>query len=276
MRKTDGLLYAVMTVGFTAIGWTAWSERAPEVPVKLPAPVVVSTPVAKPTKQPVAGRSRDPRPMYEYKVVRIPRLIHDEDDETRHNIMLTISYKLCYDFYPFFGFEALSGYSHYIDAQDYLNKRDATELGPDGLRIYVETFSAMCAWDDLMWEIATFKYSYGAHGPARPAAGARARSAEILSLILERITDESLAAAIKHPKVMPFTAAKAKIAKLMPEVPGPPEYPVTAQDYRDFEALKARLIVLTTKLGQAAAALPPEEQVRLSDHLWQQLTAFDQ
>ena len=276
MRKTDGLLYVVMTVGFTAIGWTAWSERAPEVPVKLPAPVVVSTPVAKPTKQPVAGRSRDPRPMYEYKVVRIPRLIHDEDDETRHNIMLTISYKLCYDFYPFFGFEALSGYSHYIDAQDYLNKRDATELGPDGLRIYVETFSAMCAWDDLMWEIATFKYSYGAHGPARPAAGARARSAEILSLILERITDESLAAAIKHPKVMPFTAAKAKIAKLMPEVPGPPEYPVTAQDYRDFEALKARLIVLTTKLGQAAAALPPEEQVRLSDHLWQQLTAFDQ
>ena len=254
MRKTDGLLYVVMTVGFTAIGWTAWSERAPEVPVKLPAPVVVSTPVAKPTKQPVAGRSRDPRPMYEYKVVRIPRLIHDEDDETRHNIMLTISYKLCYDFYPFFGFEALSGYSHYIDAQDYLNKRDAEELGPDGLRIYVETFSAMCAWDDLMWEIATFKYSYGAHGPARPAAGARARSAEILSLILERITDESLAAAIKHPKVMPFTAAKAKIAKLMPEVPGPPEYPVTAQDYRDFEALKARLIVLTTKLGQAAAA----------------------
>ena len=276
MRKTDGLLYAVMTVGFTAIGWTAWSERAPEAPVKLPVPVAVSTPVAKPTKQPVAGRSRDPRPMYEYKVVRIPRLIHDEDDETRHNIMLTISYKLCYDFYPFFGFEALSGYSHYIDAQDYLNKRDAEELGPDGLRIYLQTFEAMCAWDNLMWELATFKYDYGAHGPARPAARARAESAETLSLILERITDESLASALKHPQVIPFTEVKAKIVKLMPRVPGPPEYPVTAQDYRDFEALKARLIVLTTKLGQAAASLPPEEQVRLSDHLWQQLTAFDQ
>ncbi len=276
MRKTDGLLYAVMTVGFTAIGWTAWSERAPEVPVKLPVPVVVSTPLAKPAKHPVAGRSSDPRPMYEYKVVRIPRLIHDEDDETRHNVMLTISYKLCYDFNPFFGFEELSGFMHYIEAQDYLNKRDAEELGPDGLRIYLQTFEAMCAWDDLMWELATFKYDYGAHGPARPAARARARSAEILSLILERITDESLAAAIKHPQVMPFTAAKAKIAKLMPRVPGPPEYPVTAQDYRDFEALKARLIVLTTKLGQVAASLPPEEQVRLHDHLREKLTAFDQ
>ena len=276
MRKTDGLLYAVMTVGFTAIGWTAWSERAPEVPVKLPVPVVVSTPVAKPTKHTVAGRSRDPRPMYVYQVVRIPRLIHDEDDETRHNIMLTISYKLCYDFYPFFGFEALSGYSHYIDAQDYLNKRDAEELGPDGLRIYLQTFEAMCAWDNLMWELATFKYDYGAHGPARPAARARAESAETLSLILERITDESLASALKHPQVIPFTEVKAKIVKLMPRVPGPPEYPVTAQDYRDFEALKARLIVLTTKLGQVAAALPPEEQVRLHDHLREKLTAFDQ
>jgi hypothetical protein len=190
--------------------------------------------------------------------------------------MMTISYKLCYGFNPFYGFEELSGYSHYIEAQDYLNKRDAKELGPDGLRLYEETFSALCAWDDLMWEIATFKYSYGAHGPARPAAGARARSAETLSLILERMTDESLAAALKHPQVIPFTAAKAKIARLMPEVPGPPEYPVTAQDYCDFEALKARLIDLTTKLGQTAAALPPEAQVRLTGHLWQQLSVFDQ
>ena len=61
-----------------------------------------------------------------------------------------------------------------------------------------------------------------------------------------------------------------------PRVPGPPEYPVTAQDYRDFEALKARLIVLTTKLGQAAGSLPPEEQVQLRDHLREKLTAFDQ
>lgn len=276
MRKTDGLLYAVMTVGFTAIGWTAWSERAPEMPVKLPVPVVVSTPLAKPAKHPVAGRSSDPRPMYVYQVVRIPRLIHDEDDETRHNVMLTISYKLCYDFYPFYGFEELSGFTHYIEAQDYLNKRDAEELGPDGLRIYLQTFEAMCAWDNLMWELATFKYDYGAHGPARPAARARAESAETLSLILERITDESLASALKHPQVIPFTEVKAKIVKLMPRVPGPPEYPVTAQDYRDFEALKARLIVLTTKLGQAAASLPPEEQENLNALLLLKMKAFDE
>ena len=276
MRKTDGLLYAVMSVGFTAIGWTAWSERAPEVPVKLPVPVVVSTPLAKPAKHPVAGRSSDPRPMYVYQVVRIPRLIHDEDDETRHNVMLTISYKLCYDFYPFYGFEELSGFTHYLEAQDYLNKRDAEELGPDGLRIYLQTFEAMCAWDNLMWELATFKYDYGAHGPARPAARARAESAETLSLILERITDESLASALKHPQVIPFTEVKAKIVKLMPRVPGPPEYPVTAQDYRDFEALKARLIVLTTKLGQAAASLPPPEQAKLNELLLLKMKAFEE
>ena len=286
MRKTDALLYGVMGVGFIVIGWTAWAEFPPTFSSQ-PTAASVSAVAreakagARAEKVPpppvsVQGRRGDPRPMYEYRVVRIPRLMGDDDDARRHERMMAISYKLCYGFVPFYGFEEAAGFYYYRSAQNDLNERDAEELGEEGLRLYRGVFSALCEWDAQMWEVATFKYAFGAHGPERPTEGAKARSAEALSLMLEGIGDDSLAEALRHPRVMGFDAAKARIAKLMPDQPTAPEYALTAKDHKDFAELRTRLLTLTDQLGKAAACLPPQQQEALNDLLLEKLTAFDQ
>lgn len=273
MRKADALIYGVMAVGFGAIAWTAWSERAPMASVPKPLVAAGVEGVRLPTPF-VQGRSGDPRRMYEYKIVRIPRLINDDDDEVRHAIMMKIAYRLCYDF-PFYGFEEQWGYGEFTFAQNRLNERDASELGPEGLRIYQDTFAALCAWDTKMWDLVVAKYGFGAHGPDRPASMARAESVEALSFMLERVGDAALEAAIKQPKEVRFIAVKTKIATIMPEKPLSIENAIDPRYLGDFAALKDRLSVLTNELGRAAASLPPDEQVKLEELLMRKLKVFD-
>jgi hypothetical protein len=214
--------------------------------------------------------------MYEYRVVRIPRLVDDEDDQRRHERMMLISYELCYGFAPYYGYEASFGYGMYSMAQEELNERDAAELGDEGLRLFKGISDALSDWDIQMWSVVTFKYNYGAHGSTRAEAYARAESAQVLSHMLERIDDESFTAALKHPKEVPFAQVKAKIRLQKPVVLLGDATPLTHKDYRDYALLKEQLIELTNKLGQAAASLPPAEQAKLNELLLLKMKAFDE
>ena len=170
MRKSDALIYAVMAIGFGTIAWTAWGEPAPAIASVRPAsePYVMPAQASHPG---VKGRRHDSRPLYEYKLIRVPRLINLEDDDQRHETMMRISYRLCYGFVPFYGYEQLQGVMLYNAAQDTLNERDAEEFGPEGLKLYRETYQALCEWDVQMWHLAMFRYGMTASGPDRPKAG---------------------------------------------------------------------------------------------------------
>lgn len=190
--------------------------------------------------------------------------------------MMLISYELCYGFAPYYGYEASFGYGMYSMAQEELNERDAAELGDEGLRIFKGISDALSDWDIQMWSVITFKYNYGAHGSTRAEARARAESAQVLSHMLERIDDESFTAALKHPKEVPFAQVKAKIRLQKPVSLSWETPPLTPKDYRDYALMKEQLIDLTTKLGQAAASLPPAEQDKLNALLLLKMKAFDE
>ena len=190
--------------------------------------------------------------------------------------MMLISYELCYGFAPYYGYEASFGYGMYSMAQEELNERDAAELGDEGLRIFKGISDALSDWDIQMWSVVTFKYNYGAHGWSRAEARARVESAQALSHILERIDDKSFTAALKHPKEVPFAQVKAKIRLQKPVVLFGDAPPLTPKDYRDYALMKEQLIDLTTKLGQAAASLPPAEQDKLNALLLLKMKAFDE
>ena len=280
MRIADKLTYAILAMGFGIIAWTAWGERPPESPRRPdrfdhPMPIRCA-PVGEIAAPDVQGRRSDRRPMYEYKVVRIPRLVDDEDDQRRHERMMLISYELCYGFAPYYGYESFFGYGMYSMAQEELNERDAAELGDEGLRIFKGISDALSDWDIQMWSVVTFKYNYGAHGWSRAEARARVESAQALSHMLERIDDKSFTAALKHPKEVPFAQVKAKIRLQKPVSLSWETPPLTPKDYRDYALLKEQLIDLTTKLGQAAASLPPAEQEKLNELLLLKMKAFDE
>ena len=69
---------------------------------------------------------------------------------------------------------------------------------------------------------------------------------------------------------------KAKIRQQKPVVLLGDATPLTPKDYRDYALLKEQLIELTTKLGQAAASLPPAEQEKLNALLLLRMKAFDE
>lgn len=276
MRKADALIYGVMAVGFGAIAWTAWSERVMPVPVPQGVPISGGVHPAKASGTPVQGRQLHGRPMYEYKVVRVPRLIFMEDDEERHDVMMRVAYKLCFGFSPYYGYEDRRGVMLYNHAQDVLNERDAEELGPEGLKLYQKTYQALCDWDVQMWEVYMFKYGMTATGPDRPAAGAMAVSVDALSQMLERLTDERLATGLKHPRVIPFAEVKVRIAGLNPTPPPSPAEPaLTSKELRAYAKMKDELVSLTEALGRVAAGWPPDEQARLHQLLLEKLKAFD-
>jgi hypothetical protein len=280
MRIADKFTYAILAIGFGLIAWTAWSEGAPASPRRvdrLEHPLSgPSAALAKGPAPTVHERLKGSRPMYEYRVVRIPRLVDDEDDVRRHERMMLISYELCYGFAPYYGYEASVGYGMYSMAQEELNERDAAELGDDALRLFTGISEALSDWDIQMWSVVTFKYNYGAHGSTRAEARARVESVQALSHMLERIDDDSLAAAIKHPREFPFAQVKAKIRLQKPVVLSWDAPPLTPKDYRDYALLKEELIDLTTKLGQVAASLPLAEQAKLNDLLLLKMKAFDE
>ena len=222
MRKSDALIYAVMTIGFCAIAWTAWGEPAPVIASMRPTTEPYGMP-AQASHPGVKGRRHDSRPLYEYKLIRVPRLLPlDDDDERRHEIMMRMSCRLCYGFAPFYGHEDLRNVIFYNAAQDALNERDAEEFGPEGLKLYRETYQALRHWDVQMWHLAMFRYGMTATGPDRPATGAMAVSVDALAAMLESLTDEKLAARLAHPKAIAFTAVKARLAQVKP---GPPYLP---------------------------------------------------
>ena len=276
MRKADALIYAVMAIGFGAIAWTAWGEPAPAIASVRPAsqPYVMPAQASHPG---VKGRRYDSRPLYEYKLIRVPRLLPlDDDDERRHEIMMRISYRLCYGFTPFYGHEDLRNVMFYNAAQDALNERDAEEFGPEGLKLYQETYRALCDWDVQMWHLAMFRYGMTASGPDRPAAGAMSVSVDALAAMLESLTDEKLAAGLAHPKAIAFTAVKARLALVKPEPPYSPADPdLTFAELREHAKQTDELLALTEKLGRIAAAWPPAEQQRLADLLFKKLEVFD-
>lgn len=276
MRKADALIYAVMAIGFGAIAWTAWGEPAPAIASVRPAsqPYVMPAQASHPG---VKGRRYDSRPLYEYKLIRVPRLLPlDDDDERRHEIMMRISYRLCYGFTPFYGHEDLRNVMFYNAAQDALNERDAEEFGPEGLKLYQETYRALCDWDVQMWQLAMFRYGMTASGPDRPAAGAMSVSVDALAAMLESLTDEKLAAGLAHPKAIAFTAVKARLALVKPEPPYSPADPdLTFAELREHAKQRDELLALTEKLGRIAAAWPPAEQQRLADLLFKKLEVFD-
>ena len=277
MRKADALIYGVMAVGFGVIAWTAWGERVIPVPVAPPIPFCCEVRPAKAPGTPVQGRQLHGRPMYEYKVVRVPRLIFMEDDEERHDVMMRVAYKLCFGFSPYYGYEDRRGVMLYNHAQDVLNERDAEELGPEGLQLYQKTYKALCDWDVQMWEVYMFKYGMTASGPDRPAAGAMAVSVDALSRMLERLTDERLATGLKQPRVIPFTEVKVRIAWLKPTLPPSPAVPaLTSKELRAYAKMKDELVALTEALGREAASWPPDEQARLHQLLLEKLKAFDE
>ena len=276
MRKADALIYGVMAVGFGAIAWTAWGERVTPVPVSQGMPISGGVRPAKAPGTPVQGRLLHGRPMYEYKVVRVPRLIFMEDDEERHDVMMRVAYKLCFGFSPYYGYEDRRGVMLYNHAQDVLNERDAEELGPEGLQLYQKTYKALCDWDVQMWEVYMFKYGMTASGPDRPAAGAMAVSVDALSRMLERLTDERLATGLKQPRVIPFTEVKVRIAGLKPTLPPSPAVPaLTSKELRAYAKMKDELVALTEALGREAASWPPDEQARLHQLLLEKLKAFE-
>jgi hypothetical protein len=276
MRKADTVIFGVMAVGFGAIAWTAWSERVTPVPVPQGVPISGGVSPAKAPGTTVQGRQLHGRPMYEYKVVRVPRLIFMEDDEERHDVMMRVAYKLCFGFSPYYGYEDRRGVMLYNHAQDVLNERDAEELGPEGLQLYQKTYKALCDWDVQMWEVYMFKYGMTASGPDRPAAGAMAVSVDALSRVLERLTDERLATGLKQPRVIPFTEVKVRIAGLKPTPPPSPAEPaLTSKELRAYAKMKDELVALTEALGRAAASWPPDEQARLTQLLLGKLAAFD-
>ena len=276
MRKPDALIYAVMAIGFGAVAWTAWGDSAPAIASVRPAsqPYVMPAQASHPG---VKGRRHDSRPLYEYKLVRVPRLLPlDDDDERRHEIMMRISYRLCYGFTPFYGHEDLRNVMFYNAAQDALNERDAEEFGPEGLKLYQETYRALCDWDVQMWHMAMFRYGMTASGPDRPAAGAMSVSVDALAAMLESLTDEKLAAGLAHPKAIAFTAVKARLALVKPEPPYSPADPdLTFAELREHAKRRDELLALTEKLGRIAAAWPPAEQQRLADLLFKKLEVFD-
>ena len=276
MRKPDALIYAVMAIGFGAVAWTAWGDSAPAIASVRPAsqPYVMPAQASHPG---VKGRRYDSRPLYEYKLVRVPRLLPlDDDDERRHEIMMRISYRLCYGFTPFYGHEDLRNVMFYNAAQDALNERDAEEFGPEGLKLYQETYRALCDWDVQMWHMAMFRYGMTASGPDRPAAGAMSVSVDALAAMLESLTDEKLAAGLAHPKAIAFTAVKARLALVKPEPPYSPADPdLTFAELREHAKQRDELLALTEKLGRIAAAWPLAEQQRLADLLLKKLEVFD-
>ncbi len=276
MRKPDALIYAVMAIGFGAIAWTAWGEPTPAIASVRPTPAPYVMP-AQASHPGVKGRRYDSRPLYEYKLIRVPRLLPlDDDDERRHEIMMRISYRLCYGFTPFFGHEDLRNVMFYNAAQDALNERDAEEFGPEGLKLYQETYRALCDWDVQMWHLAMFRYGMTASGPDRPAAGAMSVSVDALAAMLESLTDEKLAAGLAHPKAIAFTAVKARLALVKPEPPYSPADPdLTFAELREHAKQRDELLALTEKLGRIAAAWPPAEQQRLADLLFKKLEVFD-
>jgi hypothetical protein len=276
MRKSDALIYAVMAIGFAAIAWTAWGEPTPAIASVRPTPAPYVMP-AQASHPGVKGRRYDSRPLYEYKLIRVPRLLPlDDDDERRHEIMMRISYRLCYGFTPFYGHEDLRNVMFYNAAQDALNERDAEEFGPEGLKLYQETHRALCDWDVQMWHLAMFRYGMTASGPDRPAAGAMSVSVDALAAMLESLTDEKLAAGLAHPKAIAFTAVKARLALVKPEPPYSPADPdLTFAELREHAKQRDELLALTEKLGRIAAAWPPAEQQRLADLLLKKLEVFD-
>ena len=260
MRKADALIYGVMAVGFGVIAWTAWGERVIPVPVAPPIPFCCEVRPAKAPGTPVQGRQLHGRPMYE-----------------RHDVMMRVAYKLCFGFSPYYGYEERRGVMLYNHAQDVLNERDAEELGPEGLQLYQKTYKALCDWDVQMWEVYMFKYGMTASGPDRPAAGAMAVSVDALSRMLERLTDESLATGLKHPRVIPFDEVKIRIAGLQPRPPRSPDEPaLTSKELRTYAKMKDELVALTEALGRVAASWPPDEQARLHQLLLEKLKAFEE
>ncbi len=275
MRKSDALIYAVMAIGFGAIAWAAWGEPVPVIASMRPTPEPYVMP-PQASHPGVKGRRHDSRPLYEYKLIRVPRLINLEDDDQRHETMMRISYRICYGFVPFYGYEQLQGVMLYNAAQDTLNERDAEEFGPEGLKLYRETYQALCEWDVQMWHLAMFRYGMTASGPDRPAAYAMSLSVDALAAMLESLTDDKLAAGLAHPKAIAFTAVKARLALVKPEPPYSPADPdLTFAELREHAKRRDELLALTEKLGRIAAAWPPAEQQRLADLLFKKLEVFD-